>query len=99
MALAVQGLRLSTPNSGGTGLIPSQGTKIPHAAQPKERRKKKKKGIHIHTHIIYIYTYICITNREGNGNPLQYSCLENPRDRGAWRAAVYGVAQTRTRLK
>ena len=36
---------------------------------------------------------------EGNGNPLQYSCLENPRDRGAWWAAVYGVAQSRTRLK
>ena len=36
---------------------------------------------------------------EGNGNPLQCSCLENPRDGGAWWAAVYGVAQTRTRLK
>ena len=36
---------------------------------------------------------------EGNGNPLQCSCLENPRDRGAWWAAVYGVAQGRTRLK
>ena len=36
---------------------------------------------------------------EGNGNPLQYSCLENPRDRGAQWAAVYGVAQSRTRLK
>ena len=36
---------------------------------------------------------------EGNGNPLQYSCLENPRDRGAWWAAVYGVAQSRTRLR
>ena len=35
---------------------------------------------------------------EGNGNPLQCSCLENPRDRGAWWAAVYGVAQTQTRL-
>ena len=35
---------------------------------------------------------------EGNGNPLQCSCLENPRDRGAWWAAVYGVAQSRTRL-
>ena len=32
---------------------------------------------------------------QGNGNPLQYSCLENPRDRGAWWAAIYGVAQTR----
>ena len=36
---------------------------------------------------------------EGNGNPLQCSCLENPRDRGAWWAAVYGVAQSRTQLK
>ena len=35
---------------------------------------------------------------EGNGNPLQYSCLENTRDRGAWWAAIYGVAQSRTRL-
>ena len=36
---------------------------------------------------------------EGDGNPLQCSCLENPRDSGAWWAAVYGVAQSRTRLK
>ena len=36
---------------------------------------------------------------EGNGNPLLCSCLENPRDGGAWWAAVYGVAQSRTRLK
>ena len=33
---------------------------------------------------------------EGNGNPLQCSCLENPRDGGAWWAAIYGVAQIRT---
>ena len=36
---------------------------------------------------------------EGNGNPLQYSCLENPRDGAAWWAAVCGVAQSWTRLK
>ena len=36
---------------------------------------------------------------EGNGNPLQCSCLENPRDGGAWWAAVYGVTESRTRLK
>ena len=36
---------------------------------------------------------------EGNGNPLQYSCLENLTDRGAWRAMVHGVAKSRTRLK
>ena len=41
--------------------------------------------------------YICIG--EGNGNPLQCSCLENPRDGEAWWAAVSGVAQSRTRLK
>ena len=36
---------------------------------------------------------------EGNGNPFQCSCLENPGDGGAWWAAIYGVAQSRTRLK
>ena len=40
-----------------------------------------------------------LTIGEGNGNPLQYSCLENPKDGGAWWAAVYGVAQSQTRLK
>ena len=45
----------------------------------------------------FYFSLSCIG--EGNGNPLQCSCLENPRDRGAWWAAVYGVAQSRTRLK
>ena len=36
---------------------------------------------------------------EGHGNPLQYSCLENPRDKGAWWAAIYGFTQSQTRLK
>ena len=36
---------------------------------------------------------------EGNGNPLQCSCLENPRDGGVWWAAIYGLIQSRTRLK
>ena len=35
---------------------------------------------------------------EGNGNPLEYSCLENPTDRGAWQATVHGVTKSRTRL-
>ena len=59
-------------------------------------------------------TFFCIINRffltflfsmgiysvngEGNGTPLQYSCLENPMDRGAWKAAVHGVAKGRTQL-
>ena len=48
---------------------------------------------HFHFH----FSLSCIG--EGNGNPLQCSCLENPRDGGAWWAAIYGVAQSRTRLK
>ena len=35
----------------------------------------------------------------GHGNPLQYSCLENPMDRGAWKSAVHGVSQSQTPLK
>ena len=45
----------------------------------------------------YHFSLSCIG--EGNGNPLQCSCLENPRDWGAWWAAVYGVAQSRPQLK
>ena len=41
----------------------------------------------------------CLCIGEGNGNPLQCSCLENPKDGGAWWAAVYGVAQSQTQLK
>ena len=47
--------------------------------------------------LLFHFSLSCIG--EGNGNPLQCSCLENPRDGGAWWAAVYGVAQSRTRLK
>ena len=43
------------------------------------------------------FCFSCIG--EGNGNPFQCSCLENPRDGGAWWAAVYGVTQSQTRLK
>ena len=49
------------------------------------------KRLHFH------FPLLCIG--EGNGNPLQCSCLENLRDGGAWWAAVYGVAQSRTQLK
>ena len=47
--------------------------------------------LHFHFSLSYV--------GEGSGNPLQCSCLENPRDRGAWWAAIYGVAQSQTRLK
>ena len=58
---------------------------------------------HTYTGIRYIYTHtytgIYTYIGEGNGNPLQCSCLENPKDRGAWWAAVCGVAQSQTWLK
>ena len=56
-------------------------------------RKESDTTEQLHFH----FSLSCIG--EGNGNPLQCSCLENPRDGGAWWAAVYGVAQSRTRLK
>ena len=42
------------------------------------------------------FHFLLLSIGEGNGNPLQCSCLENPRDEGAWWAAVYGVAQSQT---
>ena len=56
-------------------------------------RKESDTTERLHFH----FSLSCIG--EGNGNPLQRSCLENPRDRGAWWADIYGVAQSRTRLK
>ena len=47
----------------------------------------------------FTFTFHFHALEKANGNPLQCSCLENPRDRGAWWAAVYGVPQSRTRLK
>ena len=49
--------------------------------------------------LIFFNKQVVPLNGEGNDNPLQCSCLENPRDGGAWWAAVYGVTQGRTRLK
>ena len=54
-------------------------------------------GSHSRTWLKRLSMHTCIG--EGNGNSLQCSCLENPRDRGAWWAVVYGVAQSRTWLK
>ena len=56
-------------------------------------RKESDMTERLHFH----FSLSCIG--EGNGNPLQCSCLENPRDEGAWWAAIYGVAQSQTRLK
>src|SRR5574337_1308387 len=66
--------------------------KIPWMEEPWGRKESDMtEQLHFH------FSLSCIG--EGNGNPLQCSCLENPRDGGAWWAAVSGVAQSRTRLK
>ena len=68
--------------------------KIPWAEEPRPwDREESDTTARLH----FRFSVSCIG--EGNGNPLQCSCLENPRDEGAWWAAVYGVTQSRTRLK
>ena len=64
--------------------------KIPWTEEP---GRLQSMGSRLHFH----FSLSCIGG--GNGNPLQCSCLENPRDGGAWWAAVYGVTQSWTRLK
>ena len=50
-------------------------------------------------HLLFLALFEALCTGEGNGNPLQCSCLENPRDGGAWWAAAYGVTQSQTRQK
>ena len=66
-------------------------TEEPGRLQSMGSRRVGHEWLHFH------FSVLCIG--EGNGNPLQCSCLENPRDGGAWWAAVYGVTSSRTRLK
>ena len=68
--------------------------RIPWTEEP---RGLLSMGSHSWTWLKRLSMHVCIG--EGNGNPLQCSCLENPRDGGAWWAAVYGVAQSQTQLK
>ena len=65
--------------------------KIPSTEEPGGLQSMGSLRLHFH------FSLSCIG--EGGGNPLQCSCLENPRDSGSWWAAVYGVPQSRTRLK
>ena len=55
-------------------------------------------GYCYHLPKFHIYALVYCIGGEGNGTPLQYSCLENPMDGGAWKAAVYGVTEGRIRL-
>ena len=73
--------------------------KIPWMEEPGGLQSMESLGVGSDTteRLHFHFSLSCIG--EGNGNPLQYSCLENPRDGGAWWAAVSGVAQSWTRLK
>ena len=71
--------------------------KIPWTEKPGRLQSKGSLRVDTTERLHFHFSLSCIG--EGNGNPLQCSCLENPRDGGAWWAAVCGVAQSRTRLK
>ena len=71
--------------------------KIPWTEEPGRLQSMGSLESDMTERLHYHFSLSCIG--EGNGNPLQCSCLENPRDGEAWLAAVYGVAQSRTRLK
>ena len=71
--------------------------KIPWMEEPGRLQSMRSLESDMTEQLHFHFSLSCIG--EGNGNPLHCSCLENPRDRGAWWAAVYEVAQSRTRLK
>ena len=81
-------------------MAPHSGTlawKIPWTEEPGRLQSMGSLGVGHDWEIHFHFSLSC--TGEGNGNPLQCSCLENPRDGGAWWAAVYGVAWSQTRLK
>ena len=71
--------------------------KIPWTEEPGRLQSMGHEELDTTEWLHFHFSLSCIG--EGNGNPLQCCCLENPRDRGAWWAAVYGVAQSQTWLK
>ena len=71
--------------------------KIPWTEEPGRLQSMGSQKLDMTERLHFHFSLSCIG--EGNDNPLQCSCLENPRDGGAWWAAVYGVAQSWTRLK
>ena len=76
----------------------AEGKQRPEAAlgQPPPSPTHASSGLHS-PHVLFWSCLVC-SYGEGNGTPLQHSCLENPMDGGAWWAAVHGVAKSRTRL-
>ena len=71
--------------------------KIPRTEEPGGLQSMGSLRVSMTERLHFHFSLSC--TGEGNGNPFQYSCLGNPRDGGAWWAAVYGVAQSRTWLK
>ena len=71
--------------------------KIPWLEEPGRLQSKGSLRLDTTEQLHFHFSLSCIG--EGNSTPLQYSCLENPKDGGTWWAAVHGVAQSRTRLK
>ena len=71
--------------------------KIPWTAEPGRLQFMGSLRVDTAERLHFHFSLSCIG--EGNGNPLQCSCLENPRDGGAWWAAISGVTQSQTRLK
>ena len=71
--------------------------KIPWTKEPRRLQSMGSQRADTTERLHFHFSLSCIG--EGHGDPLQYSCLENPRNGGPWWAAVYGVAQSRTRLK
>ena len=78
-------------------LISTFAWKIPWTEEPGRLQSMGSLESDTTERLYFHFSLSCIG--EGNGNPLQCSCLENPRDGGAWWAAVYGVTQSQTRLK
>ena len=79
-----------------------QGGEVKRKRRQRRRRKRRRailsKSQRVEITTIFFYYLATVQCGEGNGTPLQYSCLENPMDGGAWWAAVHGVAGSRTRL-
>ena len=71
--------------------------KIPWTEEPGRLQSMGSLRVDMTERLHFHFSLSC--TGEGNGNPLQCSCLENPRDGGAWWAAIYGVAESQTRLK
>ena len=71
--------------------------KIPWTEEPGGLQSMGRQESYMTERLHFDFSFSCIG--EETGDPLQCSCLENPMDGGAWWAAVYGVAQSRTRLK